>query len=207
MCEAPEGFHVPSGVMRFGSTHGTTCLAQSDDEGFSTALATTTDYSDATISARVLSAGSTRRDYGLLLRVQQFDHDFRSSPQNGYRCLVMTGTTGDDGAANSKIRFQELVDGHATTIAESGPFPLHPEMWYKIAGEAHGSYVGCSIEAMPTATSPSSILGAAEGSSSLYESGSFATWNYLDDAGAHFWNKVAIQETAPPAARRLRGDR
>ena len=201
MCEAPEGFHVPSGHMHFGSTHGTTCLAQSNDGDFSTALATTADYADATISSRVLSADSTRRDYGLLLRVQEFDHDFRSSPQDGYRCLVMTGD------ANSKLRFQELVDGHATTIAESAPFSLHPETWYKIAGEAHGSYVGCSIETMPTVTSPPQILGAAEGYSSLFSSGSFATWNYLDDEGAHFWNKVAVQEIAPPAARRLRGAR
>ena len=51
------------------------------------------------------------------------------------------------------------------------------------------------------------VLGSAEAVDETYVDGYFATWNYKDDSGPHWWGDLRINDVPPPAARRLRGSR
>ena len=51
------------------------------------------------------------------------------------------------------------------------------------------------------------MLGGAGAFDDTYGDGYFATWNYKDDSGPHWWGDLRINDVPPPAARRLRGSR
>merc|ERR1719421_2752058 len=75
LCARDNGskMNVVSGSLTFGATRDDDdeegCLMRSGDDRFSSSYATAAPKTDATISARIMSEGSIRRDYGLLLRV------------------------------------------------------------------------------------------------------------------------------------------
>ena len=175
---------------------------RSGDDRFSSAYATAAPKTDATISARVMSEGSIRRDYGLLLRVtDDWDDSFRYQPRAGYRCTINTGR---DGKADSTLSVEVLrEDGSRSTIAglNAPAFTLEPGTWYAVSGSAIGNHIQCRI------FGPTGLLGGAGAFDDTYGDGYFATWNYKDDSGPHWWGDLRINDVPPPAARRLRGSR
>ena len=163
-----------------------------------TAIAATSR--DATISARVYSEGSIRRDYGLLLRVtDDWDDSFRYQPRAGYRCTINTGR---DGKADSTLSVEVLrEDGSRSTLVYAPAFTLEPGTWYAVSGSAIGNHIQCRI------FGATGLLGSAGAFDDTYGDGYFATWNYKDDSGPHWWGDLRINDVPPPAARRLRGSR
>merc|ERR1719181_1778414 len=151
---------------------------RSGDDRFSSSYATAAPKTDATISARVYSEGSIRRDYGLLLRVtDDWADSFRYQPRAGYRCTVITGR---DGKADSTLSVEVL--------REDGT-------WYAVSGSAIGNHIQCRI------FGATGLLGSAGAFDDTYGDGYFATWNYKDDSGPHWWGDLRINDVPPPAAR------
>ena len=208
LCARDDGskMAVVSGSLTFGAARDDDdeegCLMRSGDDRFSSAYATAAPKTDATISARIMSEGSIRRDYGLLLRVtDDWDDSFRYQPRAGYRCTVNTGR---DGKADSTISVEVLrEDGSRSTIAglNAPAFTLEPGTWYAVSGSAIGNHIQCRI------FGANGLLGGAGAFDDTYGDGYFATWNYKDDSGPHWWGDLRINDVPPPAARRLRGSR
>ena len=207
LCARDDGtkMAVVSGSLTFGATRDDDdeegCLMRSGDDRFSSSYATSSQKTDATISARVMSEGSIRRDYGLLLRVtDDWDDSFRYQPRAGYRCTVNTGR---DGKADSTLSVEVLrEDGSRSTVASYAPaFALEPGTWYTVSASAVGNRITCQIMRGDW------VLGSAEAVDDTYGDGYFATWNYKDDSGPHWWGDLRVVDAPPPAARRLRGSR
>jgi subtilisin family serine protease len=201
LCAADERMAVASGSLTLGATRGDdgACLMLSGDDDFSSAYATAAKKGDVTISAKVLSEGSVRRDYGLLLRVQDWvGESFRWQPKTGYRCQVKTGR---DGRVDSTLALDVLgEDGSRSTLASTSAFTLEPETWYTVRASAVGDRVTCEVLVGDW------VLGSAEAVDTTYSEGYFATWNFKDDAGAHWWGDLRVVDAAP-VRRLLRGAR
>ena len=200
LCAADERMAVASGSLSLGATRGDdSCLMVSGDDDFSSAYATAAKKGDATIEAKIMSEGSVRRDYGLLLRVQDWVGDsFRWQPKTGYRCQVKTGRDGRD---DSTLVIDVIgEDGSRSTLASTSAFTLEPETWYIVRASAVGDRVTCEILVGDW------VLGSAEAVDTTYSEGYFATWNFKDDSGAHWWSDLRVVDAAP-ARRLLRGAR
>ena len=196
---------VESGTLNFGAARdGDACLMRSADDHFSGVYSSADAFADGFVSAAVLSEGSVRRDYGLVLRVQAWDGDIRFNPRDGYRCKVKTG---GDGAANSVVTAEALEAGRRSTLATSSTFALDVENWYAVKATAVGDTIACEVR-----DAAGNLLGETTATDARYAAGHWGTWNYLDDSGAHYWKDLFVKETpssgaaaAKPPARRLRG--
>ena len=93
-------------------------------------------------------------------------------------------------------------DGSRSTVASYAPaFALEPGTWYTVSASAVGNRITCQIMRGDW------VLGSAEAVDDTYGDGYFATWNYKDDSGPHWWGDLRVVDAPPPAARRLRGSR
>jgi len=181
---------ILSGNFVFDEDNNSECNLKSNNNLISSAYATNYNIANGEISANIISENSIKRDYGLLLRIQELDYNFNWLPRNGYVCQISTGS---DNENNSKLQIAVIENGDddfsssIQILKTSDKFVLNPDIKYEVRASAIDSNIYCEISYGDT------IISQIDVTDNMYSEGYYSTWNYKDDFGSHIWDSLVIK--------------
>ena len=190
LCKLTNDMNILSGNFVFEKGNNSECNLKSNNNIISSAYATNYYIQNGEISANVYSENSIKRDYGLILRIQDLDSDFQWMPRTGYHCQISTGNNNKN---NSKLIISVIENGdddHSSSIQiikKSSEFILNPNINYHIKASAIDNVIQCGISLNDN------VISQIEVTDNMYSEGYYSTWNYKDDYGSHLWNSLVIK--------------
>jgi len=190
LCELTNDMNILSGNFVFEKGNNSECNLKSNNNVISSAYATNYYIQNGEISANIYSENSIKRDYGLILRIQDLDSDFQWMPRTGYHCQISTGINDKN---NSKLIISVIENGdddHSSSIQiikKSSEFTLNPNINYQIKASAIDNVIQCGISLNDN------VISQIEVTDNTYSEGYYSTWNYKDDYGSHIWNSLVIK--------------
>jgi len=190
LCELTNDMNILSGNFVFEKGNNSECNLKSNNNVISSAYATNYYIQNGEISANIYSENSIKRDYGMILRIQDLDSDFQWMPRTGYHCQISTGINDKN---NSKLIISVIENGdddHSSSIQiikKSSEFTLNPNINYQIKASAIDNIIQCEISLNDD------VISQIEVTDNTYSEGYYSTWNYKDDYGSHIWNSLVIK--------------